>query len=157
MHLEAREERQNLFCLTSVLHLRTDNTYADRPSSPSAYLRPFAERPSPPSGYLRPFADHSRSFSFPKRRTRIAVNGPQMRVDDAMVCVRGAPRSPRGTTEPVLSYICGQIIHTRTGRRLQADIYDHSRTIHGHLRSQRDVIHHRNLFGTYSDAPSSSV
>ena len=124
MHLEAREQRQNLFCLTSVLHLRTDNTYADRPS--------------PPSGYLRPFAYHSRSFTFPKRRPRIAVNGPQMRVDDAMVCVRGAPRSPRATTDSVLSDICGQIIHTRTGRRLQADIYDHSQTIHGHLRSLRE-------------------
>ena len=67
MHLEAREERQNLFCLTSVLHLRTDNTYADRPSSPNAYLRPFADRPSPLGEYLRAFTDHSRSFTFPKR------------------------------------------------------------------------------------------
>ena len=41
VHLEAREQRQNMFCLTSVLHLLTDNTYADRPFPPSGYLRPF--------------------------------------------------------------------------------------------------------------------
>ena len=40
--------------------------------------------------------DHSRTIPghlrSPKKRTRIAMNGPQMRVDDAKVCVRGAAR-----------------------------------------------------------------
>ena len=40
--------------------------------------------------------EHSRSIRgdlrSPKKRTRIAVNGPQMRVDDATVCVRGVRR-----------------------------------------------------------------
>ncbi|MDD6123383.1 MAG: hypothetical protein PUB53_02905, partial [Bacteroidales bacterium] len=60
--------------------------------------------------HLRTILGHLRS---PKRRTRIAVNGPQMRVDDATVCVRG---------------VC---------RCTYTDIYDHSRTILGHLRSPK--------------------
>ena len=141
MHLEAREERQNLFCLTSVLHLRTANTYADRPS--------------PLSKYLRAFTDHSRSFTFPKRRPRIAVNGPQMRVDDVMVCVRDAPRSPRGTTEPVLSYICltsADRYNTFADRPSPLGEYlraftDHSRsfTFPKRCNSSSELI--RNLFG----------
>ena len=54
--------------------------------------------------HSRTIRDNLRS---PKKRTRIAVNGLQMRVDDATVCVRGAP-SP-----PYVSVYNGGAIHHR--------------------------------------------
>ena len=78
-----------------------------------------------------------------------------MRVDDVMVCVRDAPRSPRGTTEPVLSYICltsADRYNTFADRPSPLGEYlraftDHSRsfTFPKRCNSSSELI--RNLFG----------